>query len=115
MLISKIQKKIYMISGKEGVLEVVEELPTDKECIEATTLSNIQSTRLLARLEASRTEFETGKGNGIEDFMKFVSSLITLHNTTINVSMLPFNVLTAVASKLIEESLVTSEELGFLG
>lgn len=115
MLISKLQKTLFLEVTETGKLEV-KESPSDRITLELKTLSNVTSTRLMMFMEAAKKEIDTLEGNGVEKFMNLMSGLIVkIHNSEIQPEQLQFPTLIAISDKLLSESVVSIEEAAFLG
>lgn len=114
MLISKLEKTLFLEVTKTGKLEV-KETRSERITIELKTLSNITSTRLMMYMEAAKKEIDTLEGNGVEKFMNLMSGLIVkIHNSEIKPDQLQFPTLIAIADKLLAESVISIEESAFL-
>lgn len=115
MLISKLEKKLYLEVTTESKLKIVDEV-SDKVTFELKTLTNKESTKLMVYLEAAKKEIDTLEGNGIEKFMNYMEGLIIeIHNSSIKPHHLQIPTLISIADKLLAESVVSMEEATFLG
>lgn len=115
-MILKLSQKLYLAPTSSKSLEVVDSIQTDRPTFELKTLSNFEFTVLATYTEGARAflQGENTDPSKLEALIKEVSKRTKIHGSEIKAEQLDFASTFAIASKLIEESVLSMEDKDFL-